>query len=145
MPYVVLVRHVTSTPVDRSGRAALLLHLAATGVVLTAVMALLADLPDGAHGTAPVGSSVAAPDGGGRRNDVAPDHPTISIPAAGPVRVLADVAELDDDPAQHLSEPDRVPHDSQPSGHHHGKAAGAGGSRKHPAVPPGKKGSSRKR
>lgn len=98
---MVRVRVVTSTPVNHSGVAALWLHLAATGVVLTMLMVLLADQPavmpepsigtgaDGGHGTGQVNGGAAAPDTGGRRDDTGPRNPVAWMPAADSVQVSA--------------------------------------------------------
>jgi hypothetical protein len=145
---VVRVGIVSSTSVDRGGRVALWLHLAATGVVLTTLMALLADLPDSGPGTGPANSTVAAPDEGGQHNN-APAHPSTRVPGADPVpvRVLADVAQFDDVHPQNPSVPDRAPN----SGPHVAKSAPVAGAvepqkpPKSPETPPVQNGSSHKR
>ena len=139
---VARVHTVTSTPASHSGRIALWLHLAATGVVLTTLMALLADLPGhvndpligmgagGGHGSGPANGGVAAPDKGGQPKGIPPAHPAMRQPAAGPVRtsVIIDVAQVSTvvshsgagvvhaSPAQHSTAPRRVPRSGRPHG-----------------------------
>lgn len=136
---------MSSTPVDRSGRVALWLHLAATGLVLTTLMALLPDLP-----TVPVHSGVPAPDGIGRRDDIAPSLPVAMAPVDAdpvPLRVVADVSRLPDphgaeQGAEHGAEhgDPNVTHSAQ-----HGKPAHPKHPEhpEHPETPHGRKGSPR--